>query len=144
NHAIRKISPDGNVSTLVGKNDGMPPADGPPSVARLNWPGGMTIDGSGTIYFCDGVSVRSAAQDGTVTTLVGSMIGPLGRSDGEGNAASLNAYDCGLTLDAAGNVLLAESGTAVVRRLTHSGSTWSLRTIIGTTGPSHVATGTLQ
>jgi len=144
NHAIRKISPDGNVSTLVGKNDGMPPVDGPPAVARLSWPGGMTIDASGTIYFCDGVSVRSAAQDGTVTTLVGSVIGPLGRSDGEGNAASLNAYDCGLTLDAAGNVLLAESGTGVVRRLTRSGSTWSLKTILGTAKPSHVATGTLQ
>jgi streptogramin lyase len=143
NRAIRRISPDGNVVTLVGVNEDVPPADGPPAVARLSWPQAMTIDASGTLYFCDSAMIRSAAPDGTVSTLLGDWSVLPGHDDGEGGAASMAPGSCGITLDEAGNLLVAEYGSGLVRRLTRSGSTWTVRTILGTAGPSRVSTGPL-
>jgi DNA-binding beta-propeller fold protein YncE len=52
NHRIRKITPQGHVSTLAGTGEkGF--RDGEGTVARFNWPCGLAVDGSGNVIVAD-------------------------------------------------------------------------------------------
>ncbi len=71
--AIRKIAPDGTVSTWVG-GPGSAFVDGPAATARFDRPIRLAVDAAGNVYVCDlyNQAVRKVAPNGTVTTLVGS------------------------------------------------------------------------
>src|SRR5471032_1340058 len=49
NHVIRKITPDGTVTTLAGTAGLSGGADGAGSAARFNFPASVTVDGSGNV-----------------------------------------------------------------------------------------------
>jgi len=70
NDRIRRISPDGMVSTLAG---GEAPgfADGPGALARFDTPSALVLDKAGNLYVADTVNgaVRKLAVDGTVSTI---------------------------------------------------------------------------
>ena len=69
NHAIRRISADGTVSTVAGGN-GEGARDGSRDRARFERPQYVAVDGEGTISAVDGDSrVRTIALDGTVSTI---------------------------------------------------------------------------
>ncbi|HMC59091.1 MAG TPA: hypothetical protein VKJ01_07865, partial [Candidatus Solibacter sp.] len=54
NHRIRLISPDGVIHTIAGQNNAGFAGDGGPSTsAQLYSPGGLFLDGSGTLYLAD-------------------------------------------------------------------------------------------
>ena len=53
NHVIRKVSPDGIVSTVVGIAGVKGYRDGSPDEAMFNQPDGVAIDDEGTIYIAD-------------------------------------------------------------------------------------------
>lgn len=53
NHCIRKISPEGVVSTVVGLPGKKGFKDGDPDVAMFNGPTGVAVDSEGTIYIAD-------------------------------------------------------------------------------------------
>jgi sugar lactone lactonase YvrE len=72
NHAVRKVAPDGAVSTLAGKNrEGS--ADGEGALAQFSFPRGITLDRSGNIYIADqgNSTVRKIAPTGFTTTIAG-------------------------------------------------------------------------
>lgn len=54
NHSIRKIRPDGAVSTLAGVNGASGTADGSASAARFTRPVGLALDAAGVLYVMDG------------------------------------------------------------------------------------------
>jgi sugar lactone lactonase YvrE len=54
NHSIRKIQPDGVVSTLAGLNGTRGTADGSSAAARFIRPVGLTLDAEGVLYVMDG------------------------------------------------------------------------------------------
>ncbi len=73
NNRIRKVSPDGIVSTWAG-GEGSGIADGPRGEARFNRPAGLVLEPSGVLYVLDhdeagSLLVRRVARDGVVTTL---------------------------------------------------------------------------
>lgn len=75
NHAIRKISPTGEVSTLAG--NGQPGyADGPGTQARFNRPAAVLLSNTGQLLVSDTYNQRIRAIDsqGIVTTLAGSGV----------------------------------------------------------------------
>ncbi len=70
NDRIRRITPDGVVSTVAG-GDAPGFADGPGALARFDTPSGLVLDKAGNLYIADTVNgaVRKLAVDGTVSTV---------------------------------------------------------------------------
>jgi len=118
NSRIRKITPDGWVSTLAGEGDGFDGsfADGQGSAARFNGPYGIAIDAAGNLYVADEENqcVRKVTQKGEVSTLAGSR--KAGFSDGEGNTACF-LYPVGIAIDTAGNLYVADEGNHRIRKI---------------------------
>ncbi|MCE7996902.1 MAG: T9SS type A sorting domain-containing protein, partial [Roseivirga sp.] len=75
NHRIRKISPEGVVSTLAGSANGF--SDGTGTEASFSFPSGIAINPSGQILISDtgNGAVRKISPGGTVTTLAGNFPG---------------------------------------------------------------------
>jgi sugar lactone lactonase YvrE len=120
NHAIRRIAPDGAVTTLAG--NGSPGyADGIGRAAQFNGPVGIAVDDAGIVYVADTYNdrIRRIAPDGTVTTLAGT--GKPNLFDGPGTAAAFDTPSA-LAVDHDGNLYIADTGNNAVRRLRPDGT----------------------
>ena len=133
NHAIRKITPAGEVSTLAG-NGTSGTADGSGGAARFNIPSGLAVDAAGFVYVADSNNniIRKVAPDGTVSTLAGTA-GVYGAADGTGAAAGF-FYPLAVAVDAAGTVYVTEIGNNTVRKITAAGVVTTLAGKAGTFG----------
>ncbi len=119
NHAIRKISPQGAVSTLAG--DGTPGfADGAGALARFNGPMGVAVASDGRVYVADTWNdrIRVIATDGTVTTLAGG--GSPGWEDGRGASARFDT-PTDLKFDSHGNLWVADLQNNALRTVSADG-----------------------
>src|SRR3990172_1504301 len=119
NNAIRKIAPDGTVSTLAGGGKSGY-RDGAGKEASFSWPTGIAIDGIGNIYVCDSRNnrVRRVTPEGVVSTVAG--IGISGFADGSGHNAMFN-FPTGVEIDKAGNIYVADSGNNRIRKISQGG-----------------------
>ena len=75
NNTIRKVTPDGVVTTLAGRAArGTLPVDGMGSVARFSHPKGVALDGAGNVFVADTHTqrIRKVTPEGVVTTVEGS------------------------------------------------------------------------
>lgn len=134
NHTVRKITPDGVVSTVAGVAGEAAYIDGPPGVARLHWPTGLAVDASGKIYVTDGNGIRMIAADGSITTIAGAEEPNAHvHLDGPGPDARFDTPTA-IRVDAAGNLIVAEAGGGWVRKITPGGT---VSTIAGTGYTSH-------
>ena len=117
NERIRKITPDGMVSTFAGGTRGF--ADGVGSNAQFDSPSGLAIDASGNLYVADADNhrIRKITPDATVSTLAGST---QGYTDGPGATAQF-LIPIGVAVDGSGNVYVAERGGHKIRKVTPSG-----------------------
>jgi len=122
NRAIRKVTPTGVVTTIAGKidNSGFIATDGSLSEARFGIPGGIAIDGSGTIYITDGGSERvrfiSGDQVGTAAGGFGDVRGEIQGDfkDGPGSVARFNEPQ-GIVSNEIGNLFVADLGNGRIR-----------------------------
>ncbi len=73
NRAIRKITPDGIVTTLAGSPRASGSVDGTGAAASFDAPVGIAADSAGNLYVADGDSytIRKVTPRGVVTTVVG-------------------------------------------------------------------------
>jgi len=108
-HRVRKVTIDGNISTVAG--DGFPGFrgdGGPASEARLNTPYGVAVDHIGTLYIADlgNNRIRKVTPDGVITTVSGtdSLLAPRN-----------------VTVDLSGTLFISEFGGARVRRIRAGG-----------------------
>jgi DNA-binding beta-propeller fold protein YncE len=122
NNRIRKISQVAGgtyeVSTVAGDGTaGL--VEGPGPTARFNLPEGIAIDASGNIYVGDrgNVRVRKITPAGDVSTLAGSSNWTF--TDGPASIARF-ATPCGVSVDAAGNVYVADYGNNRIRKINPS------------------------
>lgn len=115
NHAIRKITPKGEVTTVVG-NGYFGFKDGKAQVALLNWPTGIVVDKNGVIYFCDSANnvIRKISKEGFIETIAGN--GKAGYKDGKKQEAMFN-FPTGIFKDIKGDIYVADSGNNVIRRI---------------------------
>ena len=121
NQTIRKITPAGLVSTLAGLVNNAGSTDGTGSAARFHFPTGVAVTASGNIAVTDsgGNTIRLITPAGVVTTLAGSPSAADG-ADGTGAAAHFNRPS-GVAADGSGNLYVADSYNATIRRIAAGG-----------------------
>lgn len=137
-HTIRKITPDGVVSTFAGSADLPGGADGKGSAARFYNPSGIAVDRVGNVLVSGfwQSTIRRITPTGMVTTLAGSP-GETGGADGTGHAARFY-YPQGLALDTAGNEYITDYLNHTIRKVTPAGV---VTTLAGSHGVSGSANG---
>jgi hypothetical protein len=137
NHTIRKITAGGVVSTLAGLAGNPGSADGTNSGARFNNPYGVAVDSAGTVYVADtdNSTIRKVTPGGVVTTLAG-LAGFNGSTDGTNTGARF--FDpCGVAVDGAGNLYVADTYNSTIRKITPSGIVTTLAGSAGNTGSTN-------
>ena len=119
NSLIRKISPEGIVTTLAGQRIyyTIPGMD---TIVRFDNPAGIAVDTSGYVYVadCGNDLIRKISPDGKVQNLAGS--GKRGTKD----SSSLNAsfyLPSGIALDSTGNIYVADTYNNLIRKISSSG-----------------------
>jgi len=134
NHTIRRLTPAGVGTTLAGQASSPGSADGSGGSARFNAPFGVAADSAGNLYVADtrNNSIRKVTPAGVVTTLAG-QAGNYGAADGAGSDARFN-YPSGVAVDLDGNVYVADTGNATIRRVTPAGVVTTLAGLAGAPG----------
>jgi len=131
NHAIRKVTPDGIVTTLAGSPGTSGSADGTNSTARFNSPHRLTLGNDGNLYVADfaNQTIRKVTLGGVVTTIAGSA-GNFGSRDAM-NSWALFHGPAGLAADNHGNLFVADLGNSTIRQVTPMGTNWVVTTLAG-------------
>jgi len=133
NHLIRKITPDGTVSTWAGSTSGFSDANG--TSAQFNAPFGVAIDAAQNLYVADtsGMRIRKITPGRDVSTLAGT--GDSGFQDGPASSATF-FVPTALSVAPDGSVYV--SNAYVVRRIKEG----QVTTVAGSTQGFADGTGT--
>lgn len=114
------------VTTLAGLAGASGTADGAALDARFNGPTGIAVDAAGAIYVADTGNhtirkiVIGSTGAATVTT-IGGLPGISGYQDGPDADSSLFNQPRAVTVDLGGNVYVADTGNAAVRKISPTG-----------------------
>lgn len=116
NNCIRKVAPDGTVTTLAGLCGTSGSDDGTNSTARFYSPFGIAVDSAGNLFIGDTGNqvIRKITSDGVVTT-IGGQAGTSGSTDGSGSQARFNS-PAGVAVDPNGFVYVTDSGNQTIRK----------------------------
>ena len=136
---IRRITPAGEVSTMAGSPGQTGNVDGTGAAARFSNPSGLVVDGNGNVFVADNSNhtIRRITPAGVVTTFAGGP-GQPGSADGTAAVARFR-FPAGITIDGSGNLFVADSRNATIRRITPAGV---VSTVAGTAEAFGVTDGT--
>ncbi len=125
NNLIRKVTPQGVVTTLAG-NGSYGITDGPANLASFGNPTGIEMDDAGNLYIADHAThiIRKITPDGTVSRLAGAPY-CFGLEDGPAGQSLFNR-PYGLTIDNDGNIIVADEWNHAIRSVTPSGDVTTL------------------
>ena len=120
NHLIRKITPDGRVSTFAGS--GLPGnSNGTGESASFDRPYGLTMDKLGNLYLSDANDViKKITPAGKAYTIAGNLRVPPGSNDGLALKAAFYT-PIGLTFDNNSNLYVADENNNKIRKITLGG-----------------------
>ena len=141
NSRVRQAQPGGNLFTIAGNGNASYFGDG--SVATkgsVNQPEGVAVDSLGNVYIADTLdqAVRKVTPNGVITTLAGNGSPGYSGDGGPANQARLN-QPRGVAVDAGGNVYVADTGNAQVRRIDTQGTITTVDTSGALVDPRGVA-----
>ncbi len=117
NHAIRKITSGGVVSTFAGTVGSSGVNDGTGTSAKFNLPVDISTDSNGNFYVSDyaNYTIRKITSGGVVTTIAGTA-GSSGSSDGMGVSAKFK-NPRGITVNSNGNLFVTDGGNHTIRKI---------------------------
>jgi uncharacterized protein (TIGR03437 family) len=123
NHRIRKVGPDGTITTVAGTGVMGFSGDGGPAVdAEINTPTEVFGDSSGNLYVGDvgNQRIRKVDTSGIITTIAGN--GNKGYSGDGGPAVDASLYNASrVALDPSGNLYIADQSNHRIRKVTPGG-----------------------
>ena len=123
NNRIRKVNPDGIITTIAGLGKPGYGGDfGPADQALLKYPFGVSHDNKGNFYIADRGNnrVRKIDQRGIITTIAGDGTHSFGGDYGPANQSSL-AFPTDVIVDSLGMVYIADRNNNRVRKIDRLG-----------------------
>jgi hypothetical protein len=122
NDRIRKITPQGQVTTFAGSTEGY--ADGMGTNAKFTAPMGLAMTASSEIYVADYVNqrIRKISSADVVSTLAGSLEGYLNRM----GTNAFFSFPIGLDVDTDGNIYVADRNNHRIRKINSSAEVTTL------------------
>jgi sugar lactone lactonase YvrE len=131
NSVVRKVGVNGIISTVAGTNGYAFSGDGGAATnSGLSGPYGVALDARGNLFIADDGNqrIRKVDTNGIITTVAGTnTYGFFGDGGAATNAALWNP--CGLAVDAAGNLFIADESNSRIRKL---GTNGIITTVAGT------------
>lgn len=144
NNRIRKITPQGIISTVAGNGTGNFGGDQGPAInAQLNYPVSVALDSAGNLFIGDFVNqrIRKVDNAGIISTVAGSGI--RGFSGDGGPATNAQLMDPqGIAVDVSGNLFIADFANHRIRKVDTTGniSTYAGNGVPGYSGDGGAAT----
>lgn len=118
---VRKVDAAGVITTVAGSGSPLGLGDGGPATSAGMTPVWVAVDGQGNLFIADagGKKIRKVNPSGIISTVAGGALNT-GTGNGDGgpptNASFTNVSS--VTVDAAGNVYIADPGADRVRKVT--------------------------
>jgi len=128
NRRIRKVTPDGTITTIAGTGEEGYGGDGGSALeAPIAFPAAITIDEEGNLYIADFINhrIRRLSKDGIITSLAGT-------GEAEYNGDRRPALECqigepcGVAVDQDGYVYIGDQVNCRVRVVTPSGMMYTI------------------
>ena len=127
-HRVRRIAPDGTITTFAGTGvSGYGGDGGPASRARVAYPAGIAVDPSGNLYIADSWNhrVRRILSSGVISTVAGTGERGDGGDGGPAVQAEL-AYPVAVASDRSGNLYVVsfvpDAGNHRIRKIDAGGT----------------------
>jgi hypothetical protein len=134
NNRIRKVTPEGIISTYAGNGNNTYSGDEGLAInAGIGWPTRLTIDSNQNIYFTDNLNsvVRVISINGIIKTVAGTGIRATSSQSGDLAIKTSLFNPFAITLDNKNNIYFSDLGANIIRKVTKSNGIIS--TIAGTT-----------
>lgn len=121
NSRVRKVSPDGTITTVVGNGRSGNGGDGGLATnATLNYPEAVAFDSHGNYYVADEAAnvVRFVDTSGMISTAVGTGLADYTGDGGPASRATLNG-PVGVQVDASDDLYISDQVNNVIRKVTN-------------------------
>ncbi|HMV82293.1 MAG TPA: BACON domain-containing carbohydrate-binding protein [Blastocatellia bacterium] len=119
NHRVRRVTPGGIIQPFAGNGFVGSSGDGGQALnATMNEPQGLAIDAAGNVYISDTGNnrIRRVSPSGIITTVAGTGVDSFSGDGGPATQAQLSS-PFQITLDAAGNLYIADNGNRRIRKV---------------------------
>jgi NHL repeat-containing protein len=131
-HRIRRVTPDGTITTIAG--NGIPSFlgdGGPATAANLQYPTGVTLDRDGNVFIADAANhrIRRIDPDGTISTVAGTGGAGFAGDGGPATEARLHK-PTGVAVSRKGELFIADEYNHRIRRV---GTHGRISTVAGAT-----------
>jgi len=123
NQRIRKLGPDGIISTVAGNGvAGYSGDDGAATTAELDHPSGVAVDGFGNLFIADAYNnrIRKVGANGVISTVAGNGHGGYSGDGAVPASAELWTPSC-VAVDGSGNLFIADTDNNRIRKVVANG-----------------------
>jgi uncharacterized protein (TIGR03437 family) len=132
NARVRRISPDGVITTVAGNGTPGDSGDGgPATAAQIAAPSGLAFDAAGNLYIADSAAVRKISTTGIISTAA--PFGALGAAVDSGGNLFVVDYTQVRMISPSGTVKIVAGGTGIIG-ISGDGGPATSAAFIGPTG----------